>query len=82
MDTTYEIFKKVRSAPLWVESVTGLQQTKQRLTSLNQSSPGDYFAYDVHEARIVAELSAQEGQIENSYKAVVRKRYARAEAKR
>lgn len=59
MDTTYDIFKTFHDAPIWVESVTGLEQTKKRLSSLNEASPGDYFAYDVHEARIVAELSRE-----------------------
>jgi hypothetical protein len=56
VDITCEIFKKLPEGPIWVETVIGLEQIKERLANLNKTNPGEYFAYDILEARIVAEL--------------------------
>ena len=58
MDVTYEIFKEQPEGPIWVEAVAGLQNINQRLVFLNETSPGEYFAYDSPEARVVAQISS------------------------
>jgi hypothetical protein len=57
MDATYDIFKDQPEGPIWVEAVAGLQNIKQRLVVLNETSPGEYFAYDSREARVVERIS-------------------------
>jgi hypothetical protein len=60
MDTTYEIFKKFPEGPVWIECAAA-NRISGRLETLNETSPGEYFAYDVREARIVEEFSCEPG---------------------
>jgi hypothetical protein len=59
MDASYEIFSDQPEGPMWIESVKGLEHTKERLLSLFQTKPGGYFAYDVREARVVTKVSCE-----------------------
>jgi hypothetical protein len=71
VDATYEIFKDLPEGPIWVERVAALNNINERLKSLNEINPGQYFAYDVHEARIIARLSSETKQdsiVDNSTK--------------
>jgi hypothetical protein len=55
-----EIFERIPgSVPVWVEATDGLgsEPAIQRLIMLCVVKPGDYFAYDEREGRIVAEVS-------------------------
>jgi hypothetical protein len=59
MDATYDIFKNDPQDIQWVESVAGLEQATERMASLNETNLGEYFAYDVREAQIVAKLHGE-----------------------
>jgi hypothetical protein len=53
-----EIFERVAGeGPVWMEAAKDLAASFQRLIELCMAKPGDYFAYDDEEARIVAEVS-------------------------
>ena len=53
-----DIFERVvGESPVWVEATDDLQSSFLRLIELCVAKPGDYFAYDDEEARIVAEVS-------------------------
>lgn len=56
MEKAYDIFEKLPEGPMWVETVIGLYQSKQRLVNLHKDKSGAYFAYDSQEALIVAEF--------------------------
>jgi len=55
MDATFIIFKKspAPSTPVWVETVEGLEKGKRRLSDYRSRSTGDYYLFDVEQARIV-----------------------------
>jgi hypothetical protein len=54
MKLTYDIFRKLPdSGPIWVEEVQDLEQARERLASLTEIRPGDYFVYDAHSAKII-----------------------------
>lgn len=57
MGEIYDIFERCAAGAVWVESFVGLQGIAERLVHLNAERPGDYFAYSVHDAKVVAELS-------------------------
>jgi hypothetical protein len=59
MDATYDIFKYQPEGPIWIEAVSGLQNIKQRLLFLNETSPGEYFAYGFREGRIIEQISSE-----------------------
>lgn len=48
MDTTYDIFLRVSDAgpPLWIETVTSLEEAKQRLAVLSSQERGTYIVFD------------------------------------
>jgi hypothetical protein len=47
MIRTYDIFKKTSdNAPVWVDSVDGLEALKRRLTELASKKPEEYLVYD------------------------------------
>jgi hypothetical protein len=54
MDTKYDIFKRVGDAgpPLWIETVTSLEEAKQRLGALSSEECATYMvltgAWHVH----------------------------------
>jgi hypothetical protein len=52
----YDIFERRRTGELWVESFTGLPGLTERLMQLATKRPGEYFAYSVHGAKVVAEI--------------------------
>ena len=53
-----DIFERViGERAVWVEAADDLQSSFLRLVELCMTKPGDYFAYDDEEARIVAEVS-------------------------
>jgi len=58
MGAIYDLFERLPSGPMWVESFTGLQDIAERLVHLNAKRPGEYFVYSVRESRIVAEFSS------------------------
>jgi len=55
MDATFIIFKKssTPSSPVWVETVEGLEKGKKRLSDYRSRSTGDYYLFDVKQARVV-----------------------------
>jgi hypothetical protein len=55
MDATFIIFKKspTPSSPVWVETVEGLEKGKKRLSDYRARSTGDYYLFDVRQARVV-----------------------------
>jgi len=55
MDATFTIFKKspVRTGPVWVETVEGLEKGKRRLSDYRSKSSDDYYLFDVKQARVV-----------------------------
>jgi hypothetical protein len=54
MKLTYDIFRELPdSGPIWVEEVQDLEQARERLASLTEIRPGDYFVYDAHSAKII-----------------------------
>jgi hypothetical protein len=57
MGMVYDLFERLPTGPMWVESFTGLHDLTAHLTRLNAQRPGEYFVYSVHESRIVAEFS-------------------------
>ena len=48
MDSTYDIFMRLTDAgpPLWIETVTSLEEAKQRLTVLSSKECGTYMVFD------------------------------------
>jgi len=48
MDLSYDIFLRVGDAgpPLWIESVTSLEEAKQRLAVLSSQERGTYMVFD------------------------------------
>jgi hypothetical protein len=57
MGEIYDIFERCAAGAVWVESFVGLPGIAERVAHLNAARPGDYFAYSVHDAKVVAELS-------------------------
>jgi len=58
MKFTYDIFRKFAGdAPIWIESVHGIEKCKSRLLDLVQRNPGEYFALDPLHSRVVANSS-------------------------
>jgi hypothetical protein len=52
---TYDIFKRLRSGPIWIQAVQGFEEARRCLVLLRSESGGDYFVYDTERAEIVAE---------------------------
>ena len=48
MDSTYDIFMRLTDAgpPLWIETVTSLDEAKQRLAILSSKDSGTYKVFD------------------------------------
>jgi hypothetical protein len=48
MDTTYDIFMRLTDAgpPLWIETVTTLEEAKRRLAALSSKECGTYMVFD------------------------------------
>jgi hypothetical protein len=67
MDTSYEIFKNDPSGVIWVESVGNPGKITERLKYLNAANPGEYFAYDLCQARIIARSSDEEPDMNHAY---------------
>lgn len=59
MDATYIIFKRrpSPSAPVWVETVQGLEKGKKRLFEYKSKSTDDYYLFDVRQARVLDVLA-------------------------
>jgi hypothetical protein len=58
-----DIFERVAGAkPVLLEVSEDVTSSFQRLLVLCMEKPGDYFAYDNQQARIVAEVSAYRAQ--------------------
>jgi hypothetical protein len=54
-----DIFERVAGeSPVWLEVSADIASSFKRLVVLCMEKPGDYFAYDHRQARIVAEVSA------------------------
>jgi len=55
MNVTYVIFRKRthENKPVWVETVQGLAQMKERFQHYTANSEDQYFVYDVQEAQIL-----------------------------
>jgi hypothetical protein len=53
MDTKYDIFKRVGDAgpPLWIETVTSLEEAKQRMGALSSEECATYMVFDWRLAR-------------------------------
>jgi hypothetical protein len=45
MDSTFDIFKATVDGPLWVETVEGLTEAKERMAHLALTFPGEYFIH-------------------------------------
>jgi hypothetical protein len=61
MSSTFDIFKRLPDGkPLWIEAVEGLDETRQCLTRLAETSPGDYFIYCEKTGGVVERLSSSE----------------------
>jgi hypothetical protein len=58
MDTTYDIFQRLSDAgpPLWIETVSSLEQAKQRLAALSSQEPGAYMVFDLRLGSFVEPL--------------------------
>jgi hypothetical protein len=51
---TYDIFRRLPDGgPIWIEAVQSLECARDRLTSLLETQPGDYFVYDLFHNKIV-----------------------------
>jgi hypothetical protein len=61
MDATFIIFKKTStpSSPVWVETVEGLEKGQKRLSDYRARSAGDYYLFDVKQARVVETVLAK-----------------------
>jgi len=57
-EKTYDIFKRLPGGPIWVQTADGIEQVQECLISLVLRSPGEYFAYDLLKATVVAEFSS------------------------
>jgi hypothetical protein len=58
-----EIFERVAGEkPIRLESARDLESSFQRLIVLCLQKPGDYFAYDDHTERIIAEVCSYQPQ--------------------
>jgi hypothetical protein len=58
MKLTYDIFQKfAEGGPVWIETVQGLETCKSRLHDLVLRNPGEYFAFDSSNSRVVASSS-------------------------
>jgi len=55
MNMTYLIFRKrtEEQKPAWVETVQGLEKTKERFQHYTSSSDEQYFVFDVQEAKLI-----------------------------
>ncbi len=49
MDTTYDMFRRLVDAgpPLWIETVSSLEQASLRLAALSLKEPGTYMIFDL-----------------------------------
>lgn len=55
MEAAYDIFRAFPdSGPIWIEVVHGLENARFRVLELRQLRPGDYFAFDSANAKVVA----------------------------
>ncbi|HXU19076.1 MAG TPA: hypothetical protein VN788_00680 [Verrucomicrobiae bacterium] len=60
MKPTYDIFRRLPDGgPIWIEAVQSLQFAKDRLTSLLEAQPGEYFVYDLFQSKIVEYLDSR-----------------------
>jgi hypothetical protein len=59
MGTIDDLFERLPAGPVWVESSTRFHGLAERLLYLHAQCPGEYFASDVHEAKIVAAVSCR-----------------------
>lgn len=66
MTNVYDIFKRLPQGPIWVQTATGIEQTKACLIAMCSKSPGEYFAYDMGQGQVVAECSSACGDIDRS----------------
>jgi hypothetical protein len=57
MDSTCDIFKITPDGPLWLETVEGLGEAKERMARLALTFPGEYF---IHSQGNVVAQQAQE----------------------
>jgi hypothetical protein len=59
MDATYIIFKRSpsQSAPVWVETVEGLEKSKRRLSVYKSASTEEFYLFDVRQARVLEVLA-------------------------
>jgi hypothetical protein len=58
MKVTYDIFRKfAHDGPIWIETVQDIETCKSRLLDLVRRNPGEYFAFDPLNSRVVADSS-------------------------
>ncbi len=55
MDSTYDIFRRVRpdQPPIWVETVKGIAEARKRLSELSTRSPGEYLLWNATTGKFV-----------------------------
>ncbi|MFY9532403.1 MAG: hypothetical protein WBC04_22335 [Candidatus Acidiferrales bacterium] len=54
-DATYDLFAVDSDCgPLWLESISGLENAKRCMEQRAAESPGDYFVYNAREGAVVA----------------------------
>ena len=59
MGSTFDIFRLLPDGPLWITSVDGLMEAKERMARLVLITPGEYFIYS-QENGVVAKHSQKE----------------------
>ena len=59
----YDILRKdLHGAPVWIETVAGVQAAKSRILHLAERFPADYLIFHQGSARIVANFHFKSGQ--------------------
>ncbi|HXO05098.1 MAG TPA: hypothetical protein VN884_05655 [Candidatus Sulfotelmatobacter sp.] len=54
MSSTFDIFKRLRNGkPLWITSVPGIEEARQRVSRLGAIAPGEYLIYSQTKGIIV-----------------------------
>lgn len=60
MRFTFDIFRRLPGdGPIWIEAVQGLERAMDRLQTLVEADPGDYFLFDPTSGKIVASGAGQ-----------------------
>jgi len=68
MEPIFDIFSRLPDgSPLWLESVKGLDQARQRLHGLARVHPGEYFIYSEQRGGVICRVPDDVPEDEGSW---------------